>query len=137
MKTLLSRVGLTLASHWEATMTLGQKIQGLRATKGWSQAELAVKLGTKPPQVSRWENNHGLPSTENIRDLGKLFGVSLDYLLYEETPFKPLIGFSDPELVDQFTAIDQLDESARAALKRFIKSLTAEKKLLDLAQQSR
>ena len=136
MKTPLCKTDPILASVWEAAMTVGEKIQGLRATKGWSQEDLAVKLGTKPPQVSRWENNHSLPSTENIRDLGKLFGVSLDYLLYEETPFKPLVGFSDPELVAQFTAMDQLDESARAALKRFIRALSAEKKVRELAEAS-
>ena len=117
-------------------MTMGEKIQAIRTTKGWSQDDLADKLGTKAPQVSRWENGHSLPSTEALKDLGKIFGVSVDYLLYKETPYKPLVGFKDKELVEQFTMIDQLDESARAALKRFIRALTAEKKVRELAEQA-
>ena len=39
-------------------MPIGEKIQALRTTKGWSQDELADKLNTNGPQVSRWENGN-------------------------------------------------------------------------------
>lgn len=110
-------------------MPIGEKIQTLRTAKGWSQDDLAKKLGTKAPNVSRWENGHTLPATETLKQLGELFEVSVDYLLYDKTPLKPLVGFKDDELLEQFTQIDQLDDSARAALKRFLRALTAEKKV--------
>ena len=113
------------------------RLKSYRQAKGWSQDQLAAKLKTTAPNVSRWENNHSLPSAETLKELGKVFAVSIDYLLYDETPLKPLVGFKDPELLEQFNQIDQLDDTARAAMKRFIKSLTAEKKFLDLAEQSR
>ena len=123
------RTSLILTSEQEAGMPIGEKIQTLRTAKGWSQDDLAKKLGTKAPNVSRWENGHTLPATETLKQLGELFEVSVDYLLYDKTPFKPLVGFKDDELLEQFTQIDQLDDSARAALKRFLRALTAEQKV--------
>ena len=34
--------------------------------------------------VSKWESGGGTPSTENLRGLSELYGVSVDYLLNEE-----------------------------------------------------
>lgn len=125
-----------LASLAEAAMPTGEKIQALRTMKGWSQDELAEKLGTKGPNVSRWENNHGTPSADTLRDLARIFDVSVDYLLFEEAPLRPLLGFKDSELVEQFTEVDQLEESARVALKRIIKALTAEKRVREAVGRS-
>ena len=118
-----------LVSLLEATMTTGEKIQALRTMKGWSQDDLARKLGTKGPNVSRWETNRIAPSAETLKELAKQFDVSVDYLLFEEAPLRPLVGFKDAELVEQFKQVDQMDASARAALKRIIKALASEKKV--------
>lgn len=117
-------------------MPMGDKIQTLRTSKGWSQEELAKKLGTTAPNVSRWENNHGVPSVDSLKDLSKLFGVSVDYFVFEGTPPRPVVGFNDPELAEQFTQIDQLDEPSRSAVKRIIKALTNEKKMRELLSQT-
>lgn len=70
-------------------MPIGEKIQALRTMKSWSQDDLARKLGTKAPNISRWENNRGTPSAEALRELAKIFDVSADYLLFDETPLTP------------------------------------------------
>jgi len=128
--------GLILTSPREVTMPTGEKIQALRTTKGWSQDDLAEKLGTKGPNVSRWETNRGTPSTETLRELAKLFNVSVDYFLFDEAPLRPLVGFKDEELVEQFCQIDQLDDTARFALKRIIRAMTAEQKIKELAEKA-
>jgi transcriptional regulator with XRE-family HTH domain len=125
-----------LFSPLEVPMPMGEKIQSLRTSKGWSQEDLAKKMGTTAPNVSRWENNHGIPSVESLKDLSKFFGVSVDYFLFEDTPARPTVGFNDPELAEQFTQIDQLDELSRAAVKRIIKALTNEKKMRELLSQT-
>ncbi len=53
--------------------------------------------------------------------------VSVDCLLFEEAPPRPLVGFKEAELVEQFKLVDQMDPSARMALKRIINTLAAEK----------
>jgi len=63
---------------------LGKKIQQLRKEKGLSQEELASKLTISRQAISKWELGESMPDTENIVQLSKLFGVSTDYLLYDE-----------------------------------------------------
>ncbi len=60
---------------------LHQRIGELRAARGWSQVELAKRLGVVKQTVSNWENGNIQPSIEMLVRLAKLFGVSTDYLL--------------------------------------------------------
>ena len=68
----------------ETDMTFGEKIQKLRKENGLSQEELACQLGVSRQAVSKWECDNGYPETEKIVRMGKLFHVSMDYLLNEE-----------------------------------------------------
>lgn len=66
---------------------LGQRICELRMALGWSQVQLAKRLGAAKQTVSNWENDNIQPSIEMLVRLAKIFGVSTDYLLgLEETP---------------------------------------------------
>ena len=66
---------------------LGQRISDLRAALGWSQVQLAKRLGVAKQTVSNWENDNIQPSIEMLVRLSKLFGVTTDYLLgLEEIP---------------------------------------------------
>lgn len=47
----------------------------------YSQKQVALMLGVKPPQISKWESGSGGPSRENCIKLAKLYDVSVDYLL--------------------------------------------------------
>lgn len=60
---------------------LGARIQELRNALGWSQVELAKRLGVAKQTVSNWENENIQPSIEMLVRLSKLFGVTTDYLL--------------------------------------------------------
>ena len=60
---------------------LGQRIEELRTALGWSQVELAKRLGVAKQTVSNWENENIQPSIEMLVRLAKLFNVTTDYLL--------------------------------------------------------
>ena len=62
-------------------MILGEKIAQLRRKNGWSQEELADKMGVSRQTVSKWESNQTTPDLERILRLSSLFGVTIDYLL--------------------------------------------------------
>lgn len=66
-------------------MTFGEKLQKLRKEKGWTQEQLASQINVSRQSLSKWELNAALPDTEHIIRLSKLFNVSTDYLLTEET----------------------------------------------------
>ena len=64
-------------------MIMAEKITMLRKRNGWSQEELAEKLGVSRQAVSKWESGASDPSTTNLMALAKLFGVSAEDLLKE------------------------------------------------------
>ncbi len=65
-------------------MELKEKLVTLRKKRGLSQLELAEMIKVSRQAVSRWESGSALPSTENLKVLSALYGVSVDYLLNEE-----------------------------------------------------
>lgn len=65
-------------------MTLATKLVSLRKKKGLTQMELAEKLNVSRQAISRWEVGAAVPSTDNLKVLGELYEVPVDYLLNEE-----------------------------------------------------
>lgn len=74
---------------------LGQRIGEIRAARGWSQVDLAKRLGVAKQTVSNWENDNIQPSIEMLVRISKLFGVSTDFLLgLDEIPRLSIEGLS-------------------------------------------
>ena len=65
-------------------MILADKIIDLRKKNGWSQEELAERLGVSRQSVSKWEGAQSVPDMNKILKLSEIFGVSTDYLLKDE-----------------------------------------------------
>ena len=65
-------------------MILADKIMENRKKNGWSQEELADKLGVSRQSVSKWEGAQAMPDMKKILQMSELFGVSTDYLLKDE-----------------------------------------------------
>ena len=62
-------------------MIMADKIIILRKKNGWSQEELAEKMGVSRQSVSKWEGAQSVPDLKKILQLAELFGVTTDYLL--------------------------------------------------------
>lgn len=60
---------------------IAEKIKALRDARGWTQADLARKLGITRNGVNSWEQGLSMPSPACLVDLAKVFSVSTDYLL--------------------------------------------------------
>ena len=65
-------------------MSLADKLVYLRKQKGLTQVELADTLNVSRQAISRWEVGVAIPSTDNLRILGDLYEVPIDYLLNDE-----------------------------------------------------
>lgn len=65
-------------------MILADKLVKLRKKNGWSQEELAERMQVSRQAVSKWESAQSVPDLERILMLGRLFGVTTDYLLKDE-----------------------------------------------------
>ena len=62
-------------------MILADKIIDLRKKNGWSQEELAEKLGVSRQAVSKWESAQAIPDLGRVLAMADLFSVTTDYLL--------------------------------------------------------
>ena len=60
-------------------MFRADKIINLRKKAGWSQEELAGRLGVTRQSVSKWEGAQSVPDIEKIVQLSRLFSVTTDY----------------------------------------------------------
>ena len=61
-------------------MTMGQIIKNLRKGRGFTQEELAERLGVTYQAISKWENDSGMPDISQIVPLATIFDVSTDFL---------------------------------------------------------
>ncbi len=75
-------------------MTIGQRIAVRRKLKNMSQEALAAQLEVSRQAISKWESDAAIPEVDKLIVLGKLFGVSVGWLLGTE---QEADGFSFPE----------------------------------------
>ena len=71
-------------------MALGERIKALRKEAGLSQGELGERIGSDSQRVSRYENGRITPSVDAVVRIAEAFNVSIDYLLVEDAPRRPL-----------------------------------------------
>lgn len=62
-------------------MEFNEKLQELRLRKGLTQEELSKALFVSRTAVSKWESGKGFPNIESLKQISKLFSVTVDELL--------------------------------------------------------
>lgn len=70
-------------------MSLATNLATLRKKHGLTQMDLAEKLNVSRQAISRWEVGAAVPSTDNLKTLSDLYGVSVDDILKGETASVP------------------------------------------------
>ena len=73
------------------TIEIADRLIKLRKKYGYSQEELADKLGLSRQAVSKWERAEASPDTDNLICLAKLYGVSLDELLSTDDSVETIV----------------------------------------------
>lgn len=63
---------------------IAKRLADRRRAAGFTQEELAEKLGVSRQAVSKWECSESSPDTDNLISLARLYDVSLDDLLYTD-----------------------------------------------------
>lgn len=53
-------------------------IRELRQSHGWTQFELALKVGVQPQAIYLWETGRRVPQVPQMRRLGEIFGLCSD-----------------------------------------------------------
>lgn len=63
------------------TIEIADRLCTYRKMHGFSQEELAERIGVSRQAVSKWERAEASPDTDNLILLAKIYGVTLDELL--------------------------------------------------------
>lgn len=61
-------------------MTVFERIEDLRKSKGISQGKLEKELGFSNGSISKWRTS--APTVERLQKLADYFGVSIEYLMF-------------------------------------------------------
>jgi transcriptional regulator with XRE-family HTH domain len=111
---------------------LAERLRALRTEAGWSQAELAEKIGSDGRQVSRYENGRITPSLEALVHIAETFNVAVDYLVIDSAGRRPLHA-PENALGDQLADFAQLEADDQAALLKVLDALVTKARLKILA----
>ncbi|MBQ3979653.1 MAG: helix-turn-helix transcriptional regulator [Lachnospiraceae bacterium] len=91
-------------------MILADKIIDERKKNGWSQEDLADKLGVSRQSVSKWESAQSIPDLQRILEMSKLFGVSTDYLLKDEEGDRGSFEAEDPGEIRRRVSMEEAND---------------------------
>ena len=92
---------------------LPEKLRLLRIKYGFSQKQVADKIGVSPSVVSGYETGERTPSTEVLLSLSYLYNTSSDYLLGRQVNSPESMISVDGLTDDQISAIINLIESIK------------------------
>ena len=102
---------------------IAQRLAAMRREQGYSQEELAERLGLSRQAVSKWERAESSPDTGNLIALAKLYGVSLDDLLRIDDDVVDDVAFEEKD--KDATAEAQAQEAAVRANEAAVRAAQA------------
>lgn len=70
----------------EINEKIAKNLAYYRKASGLTQVELAQKINYSDKSVSKWESGNGVPDVYILMELAKLYGVTLNDLVGDETP---------------------------------------------------
>lgn len=94
---------------------IGTKISAFRKKEGFTQAQLAKKLGVSTATVGNYEIGYRAPHHGNLAALADIFGISIDDFYPERNDLKAveIINTPDPNWKPEITKKDELKIEAR------------------------
>lgn len=93
------------------SVKIGERLKELRKSKGWTQVQVAAKMGLTDSVISFYERQERAPSPEVLIKFAELYDVSTDYLLGVE------------KVNDQHLDVTGLSKREITILKEFIEIL--------------
>jgi transcriptional regulator with XRE-family HTH domain len=112
---------------------LGQRIIELRKKKNLSQTDLAQMVGLSYAQIGRYETKGSQPPAEALKKIAEALDTTVDYLVNGDTDEKAKSALKDSELLQQFRAVEQMDDDDRNTIKKLIDAFITKRKIQQLA----
>lgn len=99
-------------------VSFAQRLIALRRERGLTQQGFADATGIHVQQIKRYEAGTSQPSAEALKKIARRFGVTTDWLLFEEAERGP-----DEDLRLQFEAMSQLSPEEKDVARSVIEGL--------------
>jgi len=110
-----------LMERAEILKAFGTRVKGLRKQKGWTQKELATKIGVRFSQLNKYESGLHAPPPETLLELAGVLDTSIDYLLTgDRTEAVPV---HSPRLLDRFRALEDFNADDQEAVLKLIDAM--------------
>ncbi len=87
---------------------LGAQIVKVRKRRGWSQAELALRMGMQRERLGTWERGRTAPGLEDLARLSEVLEVPFEGLGLGWRAEEPLSAAELMELARHFVALTRL-----------------------------
>lgn len=107
----------------------GQRVASARRERGMTQGELADKTGVHISHIQRIEANNSQPTVDVLKRLAEALEVSLDLLVFERASEVATRQMVDRELVAQFAAIEDFNDTDKQAIKTILAAMIVKQRV--------
>ena len=111
-------------------MEFSERLKNLRKQAGFTQVDVANKLGISQQAYASWERGSKKPTQDNLVKIAQILNVSVDYLvgnLYETSD-----ELDDIELLYRMNSKGLTDEEKKTFKKELIEFMEERKKLFGI-----
>ena len=121
-------------------MNIGERIKILRASKDITQEEFGERIGLNQKQISKFESNRAIPTTETIIKICEEFKISADWLLFgdkqnEDIANRPEIEFFLKRPAAQIQLLTMLSNVSEKEQIEILGAVRMYKLLIDSAKE--
>jgi len=114
---------------------LGDRIHDLRKQLGISQTELASKADISKSMINRYENKGVQPPADVLNKIADILETSVDFLLNGTSEQKATANINDNKLLQQFKAVEKLNDDDRHVVSKLIDAFIKTKQLEQIVAQ--
>ena len=83
------------------------RIREIREAKGWTQEQLAIAMSTTQQTIQRWESERTDVKSNQLKDLSRVLGVTVSYLLgIDEGVDDDRLSVDERNLVELYRSMD-------------------------------
>jgi transcriptional regulator with XRE-family HTH domain len=109
--------------------TLGERIQALRKQHNLTQLDLATKVKISLTQMVRYEANKVQPPADVLKKISDVLNASIDFLVNGDKDGRFKNSLKDIELMNQFKAVEAMNDKDRAIVKELIDAFVTKRQL--------
>ena len=120
----------------QASSDFGDRLRAVRLQKNMLQKDVAERAHVHVIQYGRYERGDAQPTSDVLRRLADVLGVSGDYLLNGSNEHAAKATFADLELLQLFQEVEKFPDKEKDAVKDVLGAFVVRRKLHNMTAAS-